>query len=58
MALAAETLSYVNHELLNMCYKDHDFKTYCMRELINILMDVHYSSEIKYLQLFQQVLNV
>ena len=58
MALAAETLLSVNRELLTMCYKDHDFKIYCRRELINILTNVHYSSKIRYLQLLQQALNV
>ena len=42
-------------ELINMYYKDSRFTTFCRTELINKLLEVNDSSEIKYFQLLQQL---
>ena len=57
VTLVAEALP-ANNAINIVSYEDNEFKTFCRKELITKLIDLHYSSEVKYLQLFRRLLTL
>lgn len=58
ITLVAEAPLAANHALTNVSYDDKEFQTFCRKELIHKLINLHCCSEIKYVQLFRCLLTL